>query len=162
MFLCTYLNASWDCYGPYLITLFLDMSIFMIMRIPFHSHMDLYLNFYLLLYLLLYVLCSKCEGKIRCAPFILFMPILEIWKLWLSESISIFSFFYCCSSTVFCLLPPPLPTTPAIPTSYPCFHPLPLVIVHVKLFLIMLEEKSRSPEFDSYALSVKQYCCPTS
>ena len=30
--------------------------------------------------------------------------------------------FYCCSSTVFCLVPPPLRTTPVICTSLPCFH----------------------------------------
>ena len=36
-----------------------------------------------------------------------------------------FNIFYCCSSTVFCLFPPPLHTTPALPTFLPCFHPPP-------------------------------------
>ena len=34
-----------------------------------------------------------------------------------------FFFFNCFSSTVFCLFPPPLPTTPALPASLPHFHP---------------------------------------
>ena len=54
-------------------------------------YMGLYLNFYLQLYLHLYVLHSDCEGKIHYSHFTLFIPILEIQKLWLSEHISNFA-----------------------------------------------------------------------
>ena len=48
----------------------------------------LYLNFYLYLYFHLYVLHSHCEGKIHYSYLTLFIPILEIDKLWLTEDIS--------------------------------------------------------------------------
>ena len=56
--------------------------------------------------------------------------------------------FYCCSSGVFCLFLPPLPTTPALLTSLPCFHP-PLVIVHVSFIVAPVNPSSFSPIFPS-------------
>ena len=35
------------------------------------------------------------------------------------------NYFICCSITVVCIFSPPLPPTPAKPTSLPCFHPPP-------------------------------------
>ena len=51
-------------------------------------YMGLYLNFYLYLHLHLYVLHSSCEGKIHYSHLTLFIPSLEIDKLWLTEDIS--------------------------------------------------------------------------
>ena len=36
----------------------------------------------------------------------------------------VFQFLYCCSITVVCIFSPPIPPTPAKPTSLPCFFPL--------------------------------------
>ena len=43
--------------------------------------------------------------------------------LYLWVTLIFFNFFYCCSSTVVSIFPPPLPPTPAIPTSHPSSHP---------------------------------------
>ena len=43
----------------------------------------------------------------------------------LSKSTLFFKLLYCCSITVVCIFSPPLPPTPAKPTSLPCFHPPP-------------------------------------
>lgn len=62
-----------------------EMSIFMIMNILLYIYMGLSLNFYVFLYLHLYVFHSDYEGKIHYPHFTLFIPILEIWKVGLSE-----------------------------------------------------------------------------
>ena len=58
---------------------------------------------------------------------------LKIWK----ENIILF--FYCCSSTVFCLFPPPFPSPQPSPPPSPVSisHPT-LVIVHVSFLFLLI------------------------
>ena len=51
-------------------------------------------------------------------------------------SLLLFKNFYCCSITVVCIYLPPLPPTPAKPTSLPCFLPL-LVLSMCPLYLFL-------------------------
>ena len=47
-----------------------------------------------------------------------------LWRI-LVLTLFFLKLFYCCSVIVVCIFSPPLPPTPAIPTSLPCFHPSP-------------------------------------
>ena len=70
----------------------------------------------------------------------------NLHSLSISQNSFFFSFlntfeFYCCSSTVFCLFPPPLPPPPALPTSLPfpprpCFCPCALYTCSCKPFTL--------------------------
>ena len=77
--------------------------------------------------MVLEAVCQKREGilYIYFLFYFIFNPCIVIYLK---------NFF--CSSTLFCLFLPPLPTTPAIPTSVPCSTPSPLVIAHVSFVIV--------------------------
>ena len=87
---------------------------------------------------------SNCSHRINFIPLQVYI-ICSFFKL--QFLFFLFSFFNCCSSTVFYLFLQPLPTTPAFPTFLPCFHHPPLLCPSV---LYNCFCKSSSPRLDHY------------